>query len=116
MIATGYNGFPKNLSDSLDLYNNRDFKLAVTIHAEANALFNAARNGSFTEGATAYVTFPPCSQCASALVQAGVTVVVCPDPKLAPERWRASFLTASDLMYETGITVLYYTEADLHGD
>ena len=113
VIATGYNGFPANISDSLDRYQNREFKLAAVVHAEKNALFNAAKNGSTTEGCTAYVTWPPCSQCASALIQAGVSKVIYPSPKTAPERWRDNFILASDLLYEAGVTVIYYSEEDL---
>jgi dCMP deaminase len=113
MIATGYNGFPSSLSDSLELYEDRNYKLAVTVHAEANAILNAAKNGARTEGATAYVTFPPCSQCAASLIQAGITGVICPDPATAPERWRASFTLANQMLYEAGVTFLYYSREDL---
>ena len=112
ILSVGYNGFPANLSDSLHLYEDREYKLAVTVHAEANAILNAAKNGARTEGCTAYVTFPPCSQCAAALIQAGVTQVICPDPKLAPERWRKSFKLGNDLLYQAGVKVLYYSGAD----
>ena len=113
IISTGYNGLPASLSDSLDRYQNREFKLATIIHAEKNAIFNAAKNGASTEGATAYVTWPPCSQCASALIQAGVSKVVCPDPKTGPERWVSNFLLANDLLYEAGVKVLYLGDSDL---
>ena len=110
ILSVGYNGFPANISDSLERYANRDFKLAAVVHSEANAILNAAKNGATTEGSTAYVTFPPCSQCAAALIQAGVSKVVCPNPENAPERWRASFKLANDLLYEAGLTVIYYQE------
>ena len=113
ILSVGYNGFPSNISDSLDRYQNREFKLAAIVHAEKNSLFNAAKNGSTTEGCTAYVTWPPCSQCASALIQAGVSKVICPDPYKAPERWKANFIIASSLLYEAGVTVIYYSEKDL---
>jgi dCMP deaminase len=73
ILSVGFNGFPQNLSDSLELYEDREYKLAVTVHAESNAILNAAKNGAKTQSCTAYVTFPPCSQCAAALIQAGVT-------------------------------------------
>jgi dCMP deaminase len=112
-LSVGFNGFPQNLSDSLELYENREYKLAVTVHAEANAILNAAKNGAKTQSCTAYVTFPPCSQCAAALIQAGVSKVICPDPANAPERWRASFKLANEMLYQSGVKLLYYTEADL---
>ena len=111
ILSTGYNGLPANLSDSLTRYQDREYKLATIIHAEKNAIFNAAKNGSNTEGSTAYVTWPPCSQCASALIQAGIAKVVCPNPNTAPERWRANFQIANELLYEAGVFVLYFGES-----
>ena len=113
IVSTGYNGFPQTISDDLDRYIDREYKLSVTVHAEANAILNAAKNGTKVEGSTLYVTFPPCSQCASAVIQAGVAQVVCPDPALAPERWRSNFVAANNLFYEAGVKVLYYSDADL---
>ena len=111
ILSTGYNGLPANLSDSLTRYQDREYKLATIIHAEKNAIFNAAKNGSNTEGSTAYVTWPPCSQCASALIQAGIAKVVCPNPNTAPERWRANFQIANELLYEAGVFVLYFGDS-----
>jgi len=113
ILSTGYNGFPQTISDDLERYIDRDFKLSITVHAEKNAILNAAKNGTKVEGSTLYVTFPPCSQCASAVIQAGVAQVVCPSPDTAPERWRDSFKRASNLFYEAGVKVLYYSDADL---
>jgi dCMP deaminase len=113
ILSTGYNGFPQTISDDLDRYIDRDFKLSITVHAEKNAILNAAKNGTKVEGSTLYVTFPPCSQCASAVIQAGVAKVVCPDPASAPERWRNNFIAANNLFYEAGVKVLYYSDADL---
>jgi dCMP deaminase len=113
ILSSGYNGLPSSLSESLERYMDRDFKLASIIHAEKNAIFNAAKNGSQTEGATAYITWPPCSQCASALIQAGVSKVVCPNPNSGPKRWVTNFLLANELLYEAGVKVLYYSDSDL---
>ncbi len=113
ILSTGYNGFPATISDDLERYIDRDFKLSITVHAEANAILNAAKNGTKVEGSTLYVTFPPCSQCASAVIQAGVAKVVCPDPASAPERWRSNFIAANNLFYEAGVQVLYYSDSDL---
>jgi len=113
ILSVGYNGFPSGLSDSFDNYINREYKLLVTVHSEVNAILNAAKNGTKVEGSILYVTFPPCSQCASAVIQAGVAQVVCPDPATAPERWRSNFIAANNLFYEAGVKVLYYSDADL---
>lgn len=76
ILATGYNGFPRGVVDADLRLNNRGIKHAFTVHAEANAVAAAARNGSSLHGATAYVTHPCCGQCAALLAQAGVKRVV----------------------------------------
>ncbi len=113
ILSTGYNGFPQSISDNLERYIDRDYKLSVTVHAESNAILNAAKNGTKVENSTIYVTFPPCCQCASAVIQAGIAKVVCPDPKYSPERWRDNFVKANNLFYEAGVQVLYYSDSDL---
>ena len=47
-----------------------------TIHAEMNAIIQCAFHGVSTEGATAYVTNMPCTNCTKALIGAGIKEVV----------------------------------------
>lgn len=105
IIATGYNGFPQNISDSFERYEDRETKLSYTVHAEVNAILNAAKNGARTDSSTLYVTFPPCVRCSTAVIQAGVTHVVRPDLSTAPERWRKSFHEGRNLLLEAGVKV-----------
>jgi dCMP deaminase len=109
IIATGYNGFPHGISDDLSRYGDRDTKLAYTVHAEVNAILNAAKNGSQTDGSTLYVTFAPCVRCATSVIQAGVTRVICPSVESAPERWRSDFEKGRSLMKEAGILIETFT-------
>lgn len=51
----------------------------IDVHAELDALSYAARRGVAIDGATAYVTRPPCNRCLPALIAAGVTRVVYSD-------------------------------------
>ena len=105
ILATGYNGFPAGIDDSLERYSNQELKLAYTVHAEVNALLNAAKNGSETKGSTLYVTFPPCVNCSTCIVQAGVKRVVCPSLDTAPDRWKHNFLQGQDVLNEIGIAI-----------
>jgi dCMP deaminase len=108
ILATGYNGFPSGIDDNPERYANREVKLAYTVHAEVNALLNAAKNGAKTEGSALYATFHPCVNCAAAIIQGGIRRVVCPAVETAPERWRDSFSRARDLMSEAGIEIVNY--------
>ena len=47
-----------------------------TIHAEMNAIIQAAKNGTAIEGASIYVTASPCWNCFKAIVNAGIRKVV----------------------------------------
>lgn len=107
ILSTGYNGFPCGISDNLERYADREVKLAYTVHAEVNALLNAAKNGAKVSGATLYATFHPCVNCAASIIQGGVSRVVCPDISSAPERWRDSFGRARDLMMEAGLKIVH---------
>jgi len=70
-IATGYNGFMRDINDRA-LPSTRPDKYPFMIHAEANAIYNCAREGNSTLGARAYITAPPCTACLQMLWQCGV--------------------------------------------
>lgn len=108
ILATGYNGFPSGISDSLVRYTDREVKLAYTVHAEVNALLNAAKNGARTEGSTLYTTFHPCVNCAASVIQGGIARVVCPTVDSSPQRWRDNFTRARDLLLEAEVTIINY--------
>ena len=103
VISTGYNGFPKNISDSFDRLMDREQKYEMTVHAEINAITTAALHGVSTEGSTAYVTFNPCSRCAAVLINAGISEVYVTGGSIIPDRWLSNFITASTLLAEAGV-------------
>jgi dCMP deaminase len=103
VISTGYNGFPKNISDNFDRLMDREKKYEITVHAEVNAVTTAALHGVSTEGSTAYVSFSPCSRCAAVLINAGITAVYVIGGDTIPDRWLSNFITASNLLAEAGV-------------
>lgn len=78
IVTTGYNGFPRGVTDDPQRME-RPAKYLWTSHAEENAVAHAARIGVSLKGCTAYVTHCPCSRCARGLIQAGVKRVVFPN-------------------------------------
>jgi len=103
VISTGYNGFPKNISDDFDRLMDREQKYEITVHAEVNAVTTAALHGVSTEGSAAYITWNPCSRCASVLINAGITSVYVSTANDIPTRWLDNFLLASKLLAEAGV-------------
>jgi dCMP deaminase len=109
VVSTGYNGFPKNISDSFDRLLDREHKYEITVHAEVNAVTTAALHGVSTEGCAAYVTFSPCSRCASVLINAGITSIYVAGGSIVPDRWLDNLILASKLLAEAGVS---YTTID----
>ena len=69
IIAAGYNGFLPGAPHSSCV---RDGHEVATVHAEQNAISDAARRGVSLNGATAYITHFPCINCAKIMIAAGI--------------------------------------------
>lgn len=107
----GYNGFPRGCDDTDEFKHQRPEKYLWTEHAERNAIYNAARTGFSTKGCAMFVTHPPCMDCARAIVQSGIGMVVWPKgDELNKARWGESNSAAIRLFDEVGVK---YFEVDL---
>jgi dCMP deaminase len=103
ILATGYNGFPRGVLDLPTRLLDRPQKLLRTVHAEANIVAQAARNGVCLENATVYVwPFIPCNACCTLLIQTGFARVVAPDMEI-PDRWIESFTMSKEMFSEAGV-------------
>lgn len=69
LVAAGYNGFLPGTPHRSRVRNGHE---QATVHAEQNAIADAARRGVSLAGATAYVSHFPCLNCAKMLAAAGV--------------------------------------------
>ncbi|GAB6086239.1 deoxycytidylate deaminase [Alkaliphilus crotonatoxidans] len=85
VLASGYNGAPSGiqhcsqvgcLRDRLKVPSGERHELCRGIHAEQNAIVQAAYHGVAIQGATLYVTHQPCSLCAKIIINAGIKRVV----------------------------------------
>jgi dCMP deaminase len=106
IIATGYNGFPEDVDDTIARLYDKDYKLANMVHAEANCLSHVRLEESL-EGATMYVTRFPCCQCATKLESVGITRVVAPRPELGHLRWGESWIRAHTTLDRANIKINY---------
>jgi dCMP deaminase len=106
ILATGYNGFPRGVADLPGRLENRSEKYLRTVHTEANAIAQAARNAICLDGADIYVwPFVPCSSCCTLLIQAGFSRVVVPDLPI-PDRWEESFQMSQEMFQEAQIDLV----------
>ena len=85
VIATGYNGAPKGirhceetgcLRQQLNVPSGKMHELCRGLHAEQNAIIQAACMGSSIEGGTLYCTTQPCVICTKMIINAGIKRVV----------------------------------------
>ncbi len=87
ILTTGYVGAPSGLlhcdesghmlHDVIDENGEISKHCIRTVHAEQNAIIQAALHGVSTDGATLYTKFEPCFVCAKMIVNAGIKRVVC---------------------------------------
>jgi dCMP deaminase len=89
ILATGYNGTPRGLRhceevgclrEQRGITSGSHHELCRGIHAEQNAVIQAALYGTAIEGATIYTTHQPCVLCAKILINAGVREILYRDP------------------------------------
>ncbi len=77
ILATGYNGSVRGLAHCDDEgHMMEDGHCVRTVHAEANAIVQAARNGVRLEGAGIYVTASPCFGCYKLIANSGLSRIV----------------------------------------
>ena len=106
MIGSGYNDFPTGVVDTPER-RQRPTKFTFTEHAERNAIYDAARCGYSTNGATMYCTWFPCADCARGIVQSGVKILYCTRPDLTSTTWGEAFKAALAILTEAGIEIRY---------
>lgn len=86
VMATGYNGAPEGIKSceekgeclrrKLNIASGTQHELCFAVHAEQNAVIQAARHGVNIYGATLYCTHQPCVICAKIIINAGISRVV----------------------------------------
>ena len=108
IIATGYNGSPAGvksclergecLRDKLNIESGTKQEICYSVHAEQNAIAQAARMGHAVNGGTIYITHSPCSICSRIIINSGIKRIV------YAENYPDQF--SLDILKEAGIEVL----------
>ena len=106
VVSLGFNGLPAGMRDTAERLLNRDLKLALTIHAEENALLFAGRS---VHGCIAFVTRHPCAHCAAKLIQSGIGAVIYLSNPDFDRRWADNLAISGQALAEAGIPVLAIT-------
>lgn len=112
ILSTGYNGAPRSLAhceevgclrEKLGVPSGQRPELCRGLHAEQNAIIQAALYGTPIEGSTLYCTTQPCVICAKMLINAGIVRIVYANPY--PDEFSLSLLS------EAGVEILIWENA-----
>ena len=108
IMTTGYNGAPAGLKtcrergecmrDRLGIQSGTRAELCYAIHAEQNAVIQAAVHGVSVEGGTLYCTNQPCVVCTKILINAGIERIVYKEPY--PDKLAEEMLAGSTIRVE----------------
>lgn len=107
LLATGYNGAPRNVShcresgclrQQMSVPSGERHELCRGLHAEMNSLLQAAEHGVRIAGADIYCTNQPCSLCAKMLINVGIETIY------AAETYPDSL--ALDMLEEAGVRLV----------
>ena len=106
ILSTGYNGAPRGIEhcktcmrDELNIPSGERHELCKAVHAEANAVIQAAAYGISIKDADMYCTHSPCSMCAKMMINAQIKTIY-----YAKEYKDA---LATRLLAEAGIQLIY---------
>jgi len=110
ILATGYNGVPSGIThcdvtgclrERLRIPSGERHELCRGLHAEQNAIVQAARHGINIDGATLYCTTMPCIICTKMVINAGIRAIVYGEG-YADE-------LAREMINESGISIMHFT-------
>lgn len=113
ILCTGYNGSPSGLAhcselgclrQDLSVPSGERHEICRAVHAEQNALVQAAKHGVAIKGAALYVTHQPCVLCTKLLINAGITRVIY--AQSYPDRF------AADMAREASLTFVQFDAED----
>ncbi|MDD6881653.1 MAG: cytidine/deoxycytidylate deaminase family protein [Firmicutes bacterium] len=107
-VATGYNGAPKGIAhcenrggcirQQMNVPSGQRHELCMALHAEQNAIIQAAAMGNSIEGGTIYITHQPCAICAKMIINSGIKRIVIKEGY--PDELAASILAEAGLEIE----------------
>lgn len=107
VVSLGWNGMPRGVNDDIEERHQRPLKYKFFSHAEQNAIFNSAAEGHATRGCRIYQQLYPCSICAGAIIQAGLSEVITHEPDWDDLTYAEDFAISKIMFDEAGIVVKF---------
>jgi len=96
-----------DLIDEVEARHQRPEKYLWTEHAERNAIYACARAGTSTNNCIMVIKWFPCAECARAIIQSGIKVLVGCHPNMDDPTWGTSFKAALKMLNEVHFKIIY---------
>lgn len=118
LVSTGYNSLPRGIESGeggVRLSREGGEKYYWVEHAERNAIYNAARRGTILKGCKLYVPWMPCTDCARAIIQTGISEVIIHRngqdfyDSHSNGNWDESYKRTLAMLEESGVAVRFVT-------
>ena len=119
ILARSANVLPPTLKNKMEDSSNRisdNDRYFIIEHAERAAIYNGLIKGKALAGATIYCTRFPCSDCARAIVWAGIKRAVFAGGFAGEQRWLESQRAALRILRDSGVTVKYLSPPKISED
>jgi deoxycytidylate deaminase len=84
----------------------REYTMSRNVEA-ACCITYAAANGHPTRGCIMYLPWYPCADCARAIIQSGISAIVCMEPDWNDHIWAADFSVVKEMLEESSVTVRF---------
>ena len=110
--SMGYNGFPRNLNETNNRWEKPE-KYNYVVHAEANMICNACKNGTSLKDSILIVTMFPCNECDKLIIQAGIKTIISLEPDLNDPRWGKSHKISIEMFNELNIKLIFLSKNDI---
>lgn len=110
VIGEGANMFPRGVKETPQRLI-RPTKYRYVVHAETNSIYDAARKGNSTEGATMYSPWAACEECAKAIIQSGIIKVIAHQESMNKrhDNWAESIRIALEMFKEAKVEYILFS-------
>jgi dCMP deaminase len=113
VISTGYNSFVRGLNDDVPERSERPEKYFWYEHAERNAIYSAARQGTPLKGCRMFLScWTPCTDCMRAIIQVGIKEIILGtrDGVSGQGKWIEEARRSMEMAKETGVIIRHYED------
>lgn len=109
VILSAINSFPNRIAETEERQKDKETRYKLSVHAERNLIYSAARLGIKTNGLIMVCPWATCTECAQSIIQSGIKTLI--THKQALDRsghWQEDINFAFDILKEAGVEIIIF--------